>query len=45
MNHIKLDLKKRICSHENQFRYACHDRDYGPKMHYVFCLKTTLLTL
>ncbi len=25
-------------------RYACRDRDYGTKKHYVFCLKTTLLT-
>ena len=28
----------------NHLRYACRDRDYDSKKHYVFCLKTTLLT-
>ena len=29
---------------KNHLRYACRDRDYGSKKHYVFCLKTALLT-
>ena len=45
MNHIKLDLKKRIGSHENHLRYACRDRDYGSKKRHGFGLKTKLLTL
>ena len=28
----------------NHLRYACGDRDYDSKKHYVFGLKTTLLT-
>jgi hypothetical protein len=26
------------------FYYTCRDRDYGSKKHYVYCLKTALLT-
>jgi len=38
-------MKKLLPPMENHFRYACRDRDYASKKDYVFCLKTTLLTL
>jgi hypothetical protein len=38
-------MKKLLPPMGDHLRYACRDRDYGPKKHYVFWLKTTLLTL
>jgi len=37
-------MKKLLQPNGNHLRYACGDRDYGSKKHYVFDLKTTLLT-
>jgi len=38
-------MKKLLPPMENHLHYACRDSDYGSKMHCVFCLKTTLLSL
>jgi len=37
-------MTKLLQPNGNHLRYACRDRDYGSKKHYVFFLKTALLT-
>jgi len=37
-------MKKLLQPNGNHLRYACRDRDYSSKKHYVFDIKTTLLT-
>lgn len=37
-------MKKLLQPNGNHLHYACRDRDYDSKKHYVFYLKTTLLT-
>jgi hypothetical protein len=37
-------MKKLLQPNGNHLRYACGDHESGSKKHFVFCLKTTLLT-